>query len=272
MHILIALVSAIVGFLFGGPILGVAVLLIGLAILFPGTFGWIAGILGAMIVAAVVFNKFDIGVDTILFSVVGVFLLMVALVFISDSDIVNSNRVTHNDRVTHNIVKAERKIAERKNIENAEEALHNFKITCNSIDTLEDGCERYNITPNTNDVWSALCDYFDYHGKNTFLFNKVDRSSKSVSMQKIKKDEKISLKRKDIGIVLTLKNIENPPYFVPRHKKENIGNESLRNNTATLKEKTGLSVADELLKLKALENEGIITKEEFVAHKHKILS
>jgi len=173
MPIVIILLSTIVGFIFGGPVLAVAVLLIGLAIIFPNTFGAIAAVIGAIILLSVISVKFDIDADKLILWICIIFLILVAIAFIMDSDMANPQRAKNKAEIAN----LKKKTQERNKVS---------PVDLNMIDT----------------------------------------------------------KKKSVPSV---------------------------DNEQTLGSSTLSSVADELLKLKALKDDGIITEKEFDTQKNKLL-
>lgn len=212
MPIVIVLLSSIVAFLFGGSLLGVTVLLIGLAIVFPNIFGVIAAALGVMIGLALLEQKFDIDIG-LLFVIIPLALLAFGGIFA----IINNSKKSKYKQ--HRITKEEER---QEKLNNSKQVIDNSNITCNPIKTIENGKIKYSIEPNTDDVWYALCDYITYHGENIFSFSRSQRDLKYVKVSHAQKDEEITLNRNEKEILLVFKNIENLPYFVPhtQNKKQ----------------------------------------------------
>ncbi|MDY0403560.1 hypothetical protein [Sulfurovum sp.] len=76
MQIIIVLLATIVGFLLGGPIIAIAVLLIGLIIVLPNIMGIIAAVIGSIILLATLSTKFDISPSLLILIIIGIFVLI----------------------------------------------------------------------------------------------------------------------------------------------------------------------------------------------------
>lgn len=175
MRAVIVLLSIIVAFIFGGSILAGAALLIGLAIIFPNTFGAIAAVIGAMIALSVISVKFGIDVNVLLLWIVIIFFILIAISFIVVRD-ESDNKTRMHERMYEGINE------------------NKLKYDLNELDTGD--------KKNTN------------------------------------------IKEKNIPIL----------------------NDELKLESSTI-----TSVADELLKLKKLKDDGVITDEEFDTEKNKLL-
>jgi hypothetical protein len=75
-QIIIVLLATIVGFLLGGPIIAIAVLLIGLIIVLPNIMGIIAAVIGSIILLATLSTKFDISPSLLILIIIGIFVLI----------------------------------------------------------------------------------------------------------------------------------------------------------------------------------------------------
>lgn len=266
MPIIIVLLSTIVAFLFGGPLLAVAVLLVGLIIVFPNIFGTISAVIGVLIgLIGLIFlsQKFDIDIDLLFVIIPFSFLVIGGILTIMD------NPKKKNIKEAAKKSKIEK---EKETVKKSMKVLENAKITCNIVDILENRTIKYSINPNTDSVWNALCDFLIYRRENA---NNIVRDLKSLKIKYALTDEEINLNRNEKEIFLILKNVKEPPYFVPHTKESQILKKQKQQSTKSVKENVNNELKnnhiDNLVKLSNLYKDGLITEEEYQKEKKKIL-
>lgn len=277
MQIIIVLLATIVAFLFGGPILAIAALLIGLIVVFPNVVGAIAAVIGTIILLSVLSVKFDTSPGSLILIIIGIIIGIVGLILLADY-MVNgqTKKVKKNDDY-------QKRRAEK---EKYEKLLGELGTTYCLVEN-DNKIQKYIVKRNTVEVWEALKSAFFNHGA-IFSYKKLN-IEKNLIILINKHDNEMKLIRSESGIELIFKNFANFPFLPNFVRNDNIEEKieitEKNSSTVSLTEKDTSNIKekevdisnnssnhiDNLVKLSNLLKDGLITEDEFKSEKAKLL-
>lgn len=262
MPIIIVLLATIVALLLGGPIIAIAVLLIGLFFVFPNQMGGISAVIGTIILLSVLSVKFDTSPGSLILIIIGIIIGIFGLIFLAND---TTNGQTENEKEKYQKLRDELGV-KYSLVENG-----------NKI-------EKYIVEPNTVEVWEVLKNTLFTHGAR-FNYRKHNIDNNLIVLID-KYDKEMKLVKNKSGIELIFKNFAFIPDFVRYNNiEEKIETTEKKSSTANLTEKDTSDIKekqvdlsnnssnhiDNLVKLSNLLKEGLISEDEYESEKSKLL-
>ncbi len=201
MPIIIVLLATIVAFLFGGPILSVATLLIGLIVVFPNVVGAIAAVIGTIILLSVLSVKFDISLGSLILIIPGIIVGIVGLIFLIPY--IQGGMETLQMKNKRNL---QRQQAEYKKLQDELGVKYSLVENDNKI------VEKYIVEPNTIEVWEVLKNTLFTHGA---MFNyEKSKTENNLIVLTNKLGSEMRLVKSESGIELIFKKFVFIPHFI----------------------------------------------------------
>ena len=279
MPIIIVLLATIVAFLFGGPILAIAALLIGLIVVFPNVVGVIAAGIGTIILLSVLLGtlseKWDINPDSLISIIVLVIIGLLGLIFLADYIVNGQTEKSKKNQIDYQRIRREK--AEYQKLQDELGVKYSLVENDNKV-------QKYIVEPNTVEVWEALKNTLFSHGER-FRYERHNIENNLIILTN-KYDNEIKLVKSKSGIELILKNFTFLPDFVRNNNiEEKIEITEKKSSTVNLTEKDTSDIKekqvdissnnsnhiDDLVKLSSLLKDGLITEDEFESEKAKLL-